>query len=60
MTNPAFIKWLSQGIKIGGNKGIDGVIEHLGKIGVVMGNADSETRQFLYEYLQMLQGKRKE
>ena len=25
-----------------------------------MGNADSETRQFIYEYLQMLMGKRKE
>ena len=60
MTNPAFIKWLSQGIKISGNKGVDGALEHLGRLGVIMGNADSETRQFIYEYLQMLQGKREE
>ena len=60
MTNPNFIKWLAQGIKIGGNKGMDGIIQHLGKLGVVMANADSETRQFIYEYLQILQGVPKE
>ena len=57
MTNPSFIKWLAQGIKIGQNKGVDGAIEHLGRLGVVMGNADSETRQFINEYLQMILGK---
>ena len=54
MTNPNFIKWLAQGIKIGNNKGVDGVIEHLGRIGTIMGNADSEARQSIHEYLQML------
>ena len=54
MTNPSFIKWLAQGIKIGGNKGVDGVIEHLGRLGVIMGNADSESRQSINEYLQMI------
>mgnify|MGYP003110804008 FL=1 len=54
MTNPAFIKWLAQGIKISGNKGVDGVLQHLGRLGVIMGNADSESRQFINEYLQML------
>jgi hypothetical protein len=60
MTNPKFIGWLAQGIKIAGNKGADAVIQHLGKLGVIMANADSETRQFIYEYLQMLQGKKGE
>ena len=60
MTNPKLIKWLAQGIKISGNKGTDAVIQHLGKLGVIMANADSETRQFIYEYLQMLQGKKEE
>jgi len=59
MTNPRFIKWLAQGIKIGQNKGVDGAIEHLGRLGVVMGNADSETRQFINEYLQMIMGNKK-
>jgi len=54
MTNPSFIKWLAQGIRIGGNKGVDGVIEHLGRLGVIMGNADSESRQSINEYLQMI------
>jgi hypothetical protein len=60
MTNPKFIGWLAQGIKIAGNKGVDGVIQHIGKLGTIMANADSETRQFIYEYLQMLQGKKGE
>ena len=59
MTNPSFIKWLAQGIKIGQNKGVDGVLEHLGRLGVIMGNADSETRQFINEYLQMILGQEK-
>ena len=59
-TNPSFIKWLAQGTKIASTKGMDGVLTHLGKLGTVMGNADSESRQFIYEYFQMLMGKRKE
>ena len=58
MTNPKFIGWLAQGIKIAGNKGVDGVIQHMGKLGVIMANMNSETRQFIYGYLQMLQGKK--
>jgi len=60
MTNPKFIGWLAQGIKLSNNKGADAVIQHLGKLGTIMANADSDTRQFIYEYLQMLQGKREE
>jgi len=60
MTNPNFIKWLSQGIKIAGNKGMDATLQHIGKLGTIMANADSETRQFIYEYLQMIQGKKEE
>ena len=59
-TNPSFIKWLAQGTKIASTKGMDGILTHIGKLGTVMGNADSETSQFIYEYLQMLMGKRKE
>ena len=59
MTNPRFIKWLAQGIKIGQNKGVDGAIEHLGRLGVIMGNADSESRQFINEYPQMIMGNKK-
>lgn len=60
MTNPSFIKWLSQGIKISKNKGVDGAIQHLGRLGVVMGNADSESRQFISEYLEMVLGSQKQ
>ena len=59
-TNPSFIKWLAQGTKIASTKGMDGILTHIGKLGTVMGNADSETSQFIYEYLLMLMVKRKE
>jgi len=53
MTNPAFIKWMAQGVKNAGNKGFDGAAEHFGRLGVVMANADSETRQHIQNTLQM-------
>jgi len=53
-TNPKFINWLAQGTKIGETKGTDGIIEHLGRLGSVMANADSESRHFINNYLQML------
>ena len=54
MTNPAFIKWMARGVDIAGNKGFDGVAEHMGRLGVVMANSDSETRQHIQNTLQML------
>ncbi|BAQ89174.1 hypothetical protein [uncultured Mediterranean phage uvMED] len=53
MTNPAFIKWMAKGVDIAGNKGFDGVAEHIGRLGVVMANSDSETRQHIQNSLQM-------
>ena len=45
--------------KFGQNIGVDGAIQHLGRLGVIMGNADSETRQSINEYLQMILGQEK-
>ena len=59
-TNPSFVKWLASSTKIAANKGIDGVIESIGKLGTIMGSADSESRQAIYEYLKALTGKTKE
>ena len=59
-TNPSFVKWLASSTKIAGNKGIDGVIESIGKLGTIMGSADSESRQAVYEYLKALTGETKE
>jgi len=59
-TNPSFIKWLAAGTKISATKGIDGILTHIVKLGTVMSNADSESRQFIHEYFQMLMGKKKE
>ena len=39
---------------------MDATLQHIGKLGTIMANADSETRQFIYEYLQMIQGKKEE
>lgn len=54
LTNPSFIKWMAQGTKIAGNKGVDGVMEHMGRLGTVMANSDSDTRQYMQNFLQML------
>jgi len=59
-TNPSFVKWLASSTKIAANKGIDGVIESIGKLGTIMGSADSESRQAIYEYLKALTGETKE
>ena len=59
-TNPSFVKWLASSTKIAANKGIDGVIESIGKLGTIMGSADSESRQAVYEYLKALTGETKE
>ena len=59
-TNPSFVKWLASSTKIAANKGIDGVTESIGKLGTIMGSADSESRQAVYEYLKVLTGETKE
>ena len=59
-TNPSFVKWLASSTKIAANKGIDGVTESIGKLGTIMGSADSESRQAVYEYLKALTGETKE
>jgi len=59
-TNPNFVKWLASSTKIAANKGIDGVTESIGKLGTIMGSADSESRQAVYEYLKALTGETKE
>ena len=51
MTNPKFVKWAAEATKIAGNKGFQGVAEHLTKLGVIAANSSPEERQYLYEYL---------
>ena len=51
MTNPRFVKWAAEATKIAGNKGYQGIAEHLTKLGVIAANSSPEERQYLYEYL---------
>lgn len=44
---------MANGVKIANNKGFTGAVEHIGRLGVVMGNSDSETRQHIQNVLQM-------
>ena len=52
--NPAFVKWMAEGTDIATEQGVKGVLEHTGKLGNIMANSDSETRQHIQNYLQML------
>jgi hypothetical protein len=54
MSNPAFLKWLSEGTKIAGNKGFDGVAEHLIKLGTIAGNSDDDMGQLTNQYMEMI------
>ena len=54
MTNPKFVKWMAQGTDIASNEGVEGVVKHISKLGIIMANSDSESRQAINEYLSMI------
>jgi len=54
MSNPAFMQWVSQGVKIAGNKGFDGVLEHITKLGTVAGMSDEDTADLTNQYLEIM------
>ena len=54
MTNPKFVKWMAQGTDIASNEGFEGVAKHISKLGIIMANSDSQSRQAINEYLQMI------
>ena len=54
MSNPGFMNWVSQGVKIAGNKGFDGVLEHIGKLGAVAGMSDEDTAELTNQYLELI------
>ena len=53
-SNPAFMNWVSQGVKIAGNKGFDGVLEHVAKLGIVAGMSDDDTADLTNQYLEIM------
>lgn len=54
MTNPRFVSWAAQATKIAGNKGYEGMAEHITKLGLVAANSSPEERQALFEYMGIL------
>ena len=54
MSNPAFMQWVSQGVKIAGNEGFDGVLEHMAKLGLVAAMSDSDTADLTNQYLEIM------
>ena len=54
MSNPAFMQWVSQGVKIAGNEGFDGVLEHIAKLGLVAAMSDSDTADLTNQYLEIM------
>jgi hypothetical protein len=54
MSNPGFMNWISQGVKIAGNKGFDGVLEHIGKLGTIAGMSDEDTAELTNQYLELI------
>ena len=54
MSNPAFVEWLAQSTKIAANKGTEGIIEHLGKLGTIGAFSDNETRMLTDQQMELL------
>ena len=48
------MNWVSQGVKIAGNKGFDGVLEHVSKLGLVAGMSDDDTADLTNQYLEIM------
>jgi hypothetical protein len=48
------MNWVSQGVKIAGNKGFDGVMEHVAKLGLVAGMSDDDTADLTNQYLEIM------
>jgi len=54
MSNPAFMQWVSQGVRIAGNEGFDGVLEHMAKLGLVAAMSDDDTADLTNQYLEIM------
>ena len=54
MSNPTFLNWVSTGVKIAGNKGFDGVVEHLVKLGTIAGMSDDDMGELTNEYMELI------
>ena len=54
MSNPSFMQWVANGVKIAGNKGFDGVIEHVSKLGLVAAMSDEDTADLTNQYLEIM------
>jgi hypothetical protein len=58
MTTPKIVSWLAQGTKIAENKGMDGVLKHLGKASTVFAGEDPEIQAFVMDFANSMQGKK--
>ena len=50
MTNPKVISWLAQGTKIAENKGVDGLVKHLGKASVIFAGENPELQGWVTDF----------
>ena len=54
LSNPAFMQWVAQGTKIANNKGFDGLIKHIAKLGIIAGNSDDDIGYLTDQYLEII------
>ena len=59
MTSPKVVRWLAEGTKIAENKGVDGLIKHLGKASTIFAGEDPEIQAFVMDFANAMQGKKK-
>tara|TARA_R110000824_G_scaffold276178_1_gene464720 strand:+ start:2386 stop:4533 length:2148 start_codon:yes stop_codon:yes gene_type:complete len=56
MTSPKIIRWLAEGTKIANNKGVDGLIKHLGKASTIFAGEDPALQEFVINFATAMQG----
>jgi len=54
LSNPAFMQWVANGTKIAGNRGFDGLVKHIAKLGIIAGNSDNDISYLTDQYLEVI------
>lgn len=56
MTSPKIIRWLAEGTKIAENKGVDGLIKHIGKASTIFAGEDPALQEWVIDFATAMTG----
>lgn len=56
MTSPKIVRWLAEGTEIANNKGVDGLIKHLGKASTIFAGEDPALQEWVIDFATSMAG----